>query len=63
MQWVGKMVLEWRQREHEDMDREAMRGSPTLQSFTNKWLAQVLLRIQYESTSSSIGNSIGLLGP
>ena len=26
------MVLEWREMEHEDMDREAMRDAPTLQS-------------------------------
>ena len=25
------MVLEWRERQHEDMDQEAMRGAPTLQ--------------------------------
>ena len=24
------MVLEWREREHEDMDRESLRDSPTL---------------------------------
>ena len=26
------MVLEWREREHEDMDREAMRDAPNLQA-------------------------------
>ena len=25
-----KMVLEWREREHEDMDREALRDAPTI---------------------------------
>ena len=32
MHWAGKMVLEWREREHEDMDREAMRDAATLQA-------------------------------
>ena len=27
-----KIVLEWREREHEDMDQEAMQDAPTLQS-------------------------------
>ena len=29
---MHKMVLEWREREHEDMDREAMWDAPTLQA-------------------------------
>ena len=52
-----KMVLEWRKREHEDMDREAIRDAPTLQALQRRGL------LKYVSTSPSIGDSNGLLGP
>ena len=32
------MVLEWREREHEDMDREALRSVPTVQALRQSGL-------------------------
>ena len=32
------MVLEWREREHEDMDREALQSAPTVQGLRQSGL-------------------------
>ena len=42
------MVLEWREREHEDMDRESLRDAPTLQALQQCGFVEVLLHFQHE---------------
>ena len=41
------MVLEWREREHEDMDQQALRNAPTVNEVTAKWVAEILLYLTY----------------
>ena len=44
------MALEWREREHKDMDREALRDSPTLQALQQSGL------LKFYCTSSMRAN-------
>ena len=41
------MVLEWREREHEDMDQEALEDAPTMNVLHSSGLLKFFLYITY----------------
>ena len=56
-----KMVLEWREREHEDMDQEALQDAPTVNFL--RWVVEILLHITYAGQCPLAGGHDKLLGP
>ena len=58
-----KMVLEWREREHEDMDRLAMGDTHEFTCSTEVRVAKILSHIKTESPSLTFRDIGALMGP
>ena len=58
-----KMMLEWREGEHEDMDQEALQSVPTVHVFMNEWVIEIILLITYVGQCLLARVHDKLLGP
>ena len=60
--FLGRMVLEWRECEHEDVDRAVHQGCKHSIRATKAWNIQVLEPWEFEISTKALANVLRLLG-
>ena len=61
--WIGKNGLKVEREGTLIHGLRSNAGCPNLARITTKWIAKILLHIQYESSSPYVGDSSRLIGP